>query len=450
MANNLPVTKFFDTDYIAFGSYDGVRKIASYIDGLKPTARKVIFTVMDLNIKEPKKVDSLKAKAADHTEYIHGQDSFEGVIVNLAQDFVGAQNLPLMTREGSFGTRMIPQAAASRYIRSAQEDYLKLIFRPDDNAVIGNQEFEGSIIEPKYYVPIIPMLLVNGSDGIAVGYAQRILPRDPAKLMKFIFGGMKDEKLLLPWFKGFKGKVIQTDDKSFSIYGVLERKNTTTYEIVEVPIGYTYNSYMKVLQSLQDSNDIQSFDDLCDMDKDVFKFVIKVRRETDSKLTKMSHEEQLEYFKLVKRVTENYTCLNENNQIEVFDSAADIVKKYAKVRVEAYSTRKQIVEKQMLDKIYQLKSKIMFIHYVREGEIDIKNSTKQELIDKLHSMVDILAVKNSFDYLLNIPIWSISQEAQEKAKDELKKLAEEYKAYCELKISTLWKKEHEELCKKLK
>lgn len=449
MATENPISKFFGSDYIAFASYDGVRKIASCIDGLKPTARKVVFTMLDLNIVEPKKVDSIKAKVADHTEYIHGQDTIEGVIVNLAQDYVGACNLPLLIREGNFGYRLMPNASASRYIKTAQEDYLKLLFRKDDNAVVGQQEFEGTKVEPQYYAPVIPLLLVNGAEGIAVGYAQKILPRNPENLMKFIFSGMKDESLLLPWFKGFKGKVIQTDSQSFEMRGIIECINTTTYEITEVPVGYNYNSYLKVLQGMQESNQITGFDDYCDLDKDIFKFTVRVRRETHKKLSESTEAEVLQYFKLIKRVTENYTCLNEHNQIEVFESAKAIVERYARVRIGSYKTRKELVEKEMLDKIYQLKSKIMFIHYVRTGEIDIKNMTKKQLIEKLESMVDILAVKNSFDYLLNIPIWSISQEALDKAKADLKDLGKEYEDYRKMEIATLWKNEFTELCKKL-
>lgn len=449
MANENPVSKFFGTDYIAFASYDGVRKIASFIDGLKPTARKVVFTVLDLNIKDPKKVDSIKAKVADHTEYIHGQDAIEGVIVNIAQDFVGASNLPLMTREGSFGTRLIPQAAASRYIKSSFEPHLKHIFRPEDNAIIGNQEFEGSVIEPRHFVPVLPMLLVNGSEGIAVGYAQKILPRDPLKLQEFIFGGMKDESLLIPSYKGFKGRVVQTDEKSFSIFGIIKNKNTTTYEITEVPIGYTYNSYMKVLNKLSDSGFIQSFDDLCDMDKDTFRFVVKVRRDTHQRLSKLTEDELLEEFKLVKRVTENYTCLNENNQIEVFDSVTGIIKRYAEIRVQTYSDRKKHIEAQMLEKINQLKSKIIFIDAIRKEEIDIKATPKCELIEMFENSDSYVEYNGSYDYLLNMPIWSINEEAQNKALSDVKKLGAEYKKYCSLKISTIWKKECNELCNKL-
>lgn len=449
MATENPISKFFGADYITFASYDGVRKIASFVDGLKPTARKVAYTVLDLNINTPKKVDSIKAKVADHTEYIHGQDAIEGVIVNIAQDFVGASNIPLMTREGSFGTRLMPNAAASRYIKSSYEDYLKQIFRPEDDAIIGNQEFEGSKIEPRYYVPILPMLLVNGSEGIAVGYAQKILPRDPKKLMEFIFGGMKDESLLLPSYKGFKGTIVQTDDKSFSIYGCIKNKNTTTYEITEVPVGYTYNSYMKVLNKLSEDGKIQTFDDLCDMDKDTFNFIIKVRRDVHDRLSKLTEEEVLEEFKLVKRVTENYTCLNEDNKIEVFDSIKDIIKRYAEIRIKTYDARKKYVEEQMLNKIKQLKSKIIFITAVRNEDIDIKATPKRDLIEMFENSDDYVEYNESFDYLLNMPIWSINDEALNKAIAEVKKLAEEYKKYCALKISTIWKDEYTELCKKL-
>jgi len=449
MATENPVSKFFGADYIAFASYDGVRKIASFVDGLKPTARKAVYTVLDLNINQPKKVDSIKAKVADHTEYIHGQDAIEGVIVNIAQNFVGASNIPLMTREGSFGTRMIPQAAASRYIKTCFEPYLKSIFRPEDDAIIGNQEFEGSKIEPRHYVPILPMLLVKGSEGIAVGYAQKILPRSPMKLMQFIFGGMKDTSLLLPYYKGFMGNVVQTDEKSFSIYGCIRNKNTTTYEITEVPIGYTYSSYMKVLNKLSDNGFIQSFEDLCDMDKDTFKFIVKVRRDTYTRLSTLSEEELLEEFKLVKRVTENYTCLNEDNQIEVFDSVVDIIKKYARIRIATYDARKKHIEQEMLDKILQLKSKITFINAVRTDEIDIKSTPKHELIEMFENVDDYIEYNGSYDYLLNMPLWSINDESQAKAVKEVKKLAVEYKKYVALKISTIWKDEYTELCKKL-
>jgi DNA topoisomerase-2 len=449
MSTENPVSKFFASDYIAFASYDGVRKIASFVDGLKPTARKVVYTALDLNIVKPDKVDLIKAKVAGHTEYLHGQDAIEGVIVNLAQNFVGACNVPLMSREGSFGFRLIPNAAASRYIKSCQEPHLKSLFRPEDDAIIGNQEFEGSTIEPKYYVPIIPMLLVNGSEGIAVGYAQRILPRDPKKLMDYIFGGMKDESLLIPSFNGFKGKVVQTDEKSFAMYGCMECKNTTTYEITEVPIGYTYGSYMKVLNKLSDSGFIQSFDDFCDMDKDVFKFTVKVRRDTHKKLSDMTHDEQLEAFKLVKRVTENYTVLNENNQIEVFDNVKDILKRYAQIRIETYDARKKHIEAQMLADIRKLKSKIIFIEAVRNETIDIKSTPKHELIEMFENSDEYVEHNGSYDYLLNMPIWSINEESQQKAIAEAKKLGEEYKKYCSKKISTIWKQEYAELCKKL-
>ena len=449
MKNENHISNFFGNDYISFASYDGVRKIASVADGNKPTARKAIYTVIDLKINAPKKVDSIKSKVADHTEYIHGQDAIEGVIVNLAQNFVGAQNVPLMIRDGSFGTRLIPDAAASRYIRSAAEPYLKYLFREEDNPVIGNQEFEGSKIEPKFFVPIMPMLLVNGSEGIAVGYAQKILPRDPEKLMQYLFTGMKDEDLLLPHYNGFKGKIIKTDVKSFEIRGVIANKNTTTYEILEVPVGYTYTSYKKVLDKLEEAGTIVSYDDRCDMDKDVFSISIKVKREQHNRLKAMTNLELLETFKLVKRVTENYTCLNENNQIEVFDTAADIIRRYAEIRVRYYTMRKEYTEAQMLKKMTELKSKILFIDKVRKAEIDVKSETKVNLILILDAIDGVVLKNESYDYLLNMPLWSINEESFAKAINEVKKMAQDYKNYQSIKIATMWKNEYRDLLKKL-
>lgn len=449
MTNETQISDFFSSDYISFAFYDNYRKIASFVDGFKPTSRKVGFTMMDLNIVQTKKVDSIKSKVADRTEYIHGQDTIEGVIVNIAQNFVGAMNVPLLQRDGNFGNRLIPDAAASRYIRTAQEPYLKSILRPEDDAVIGNQEFEGVSIEPKFFVPIIPMLLVNGSEGISVGYAQKILPRNKTKLMEYIFGGMKDESLLLPYYEGFKGKIEKTDEKSFAIYGRLDIKNTTTIEIKEVPIGYTYGSYMKVLDKLVESNFIQSYNDLCDFDTDTFKIIVKIRRDTHNTLARMSQVEQLEKFKLVKRMTENYTCLNENNQIEVFDSVADIIKRYAEVRVDYYLKRKKHTEALMLTKMRELKSKLVFIDNVRKNKLDIKDTPKHKLIKILEHSDAYVTRNDSYDYLLNMPLWSINTESFDKTVADLRAAADEYDKYVKLKVSSIWKKEYKELCKKL-
>lgn len=450
MNNENTTTEFFGSEYIAYASYDCTRKIASAIDGLKPTARKIIYTVMDLKIDQPKKVDAVTAKVSEHTEYLHGQTSISGVIVNIAQDFIGGMNIPLIQRDGNFGTRLVPAAAASRYIRTCQEEYLKNIFNQSDNPVIGNLEFEGTKIEPKFFIPIVPLLVINGSEGIAVGYAQKILPRNYKNVMKYIFGGLKDESLLLPYYKGFNGKIVQTGDKSFDICGSIKNVNTTTYEITEVPVGYTYSKYIKILDKLSDSGLISSYEDLCDTNADTFNFIIKVKRDVQKKLSKLAETELLDKFKLISRVTENYTCLNENGQIEVFDGIPKIIRRFTEVRIDLYKKRKEYILAQKLLKIKRLKSKILFISKVDINEIDIKNTKKKELIQQLEDIDGIIKIDESFDYLLNMSIWSINKDSQAKALKEVKAEVREYKVYEKRSVASIWSEEYEELCNQYK
>ena len=201
--NDIKITEFFDTDYCDYGSYDNYRKIASICDGLKPSARKCLYIVLKDNIKEPFKVQNLCARVSEKTNYIHGATSLYGVIVGLAQDFVGTNNIPLFQRKGNFGTRLIPEASADRYIFTCKEKYLDNIFNEEDNSNLISQIFEGDEIEPKFFIPIIPMLLVNGSLGLTTGFSQKILPRDPKELIKWIMCKLSGKKFtgkLLPYF----------------------------------------------------------------------------------------------------------------------------------------------------------------------------------------------------------------------------------------------------------
>jgi len=162
---------FFNTDYVDSASYDNLRKIASIADGLKNSSRKIIHTMIDKNIKDKTKVARLVSTIAEHTEYLHGEVGLAGVMVNLARKFVGTNNIPFIQRDGAFGTRHKPAAAAPRYIKTRKEDYLDKIYMKEDYPVLISQQFEGYNIEPRYFVPSIPMLLINGSEGLSTGFA---------------------------------------------------------------------------------------------------------------------------------------------------------------------------------------------------------------------------------------------------------------------------------------
>src|SRR6056300_195934 len=164
----MKLENFFKEEYIDFSVYDNVRKLSSYIDGQKNASRKILHTVLQQNIDKFVKVSNLGPKVQDYSQYLHG--SLEGTIVNMTADYVGSgNNIPLLQGDGNFGSAFIPQAAATRYIFARQNEVIKDVFVKDDTVLLETQYFEGDKIEPKYYVPTIPMLLVNGSEGISIG-----------------------------------------------------------------------------------------------------------------------------------------------------------------------------------------------------------------------------------------------------------------------------------------
>ncbi len=175
----MKISTFFENDYVDQASYDNLRKIASLVDGQKNSSRKIIYTILEKNIKDEIKVSQLGSKVAEFAEYLHG--NLDGVIVNLAQNFPGTNNIPLLTREGNFGTRFAQEASASRYIYTYGSKEFFQLFNKNDNAILVKQYFEGEQIEPMFYLPTLPLLLINGSEGVSSGFAQKILSRDPTK-----------------------------------------------------------------------------------------------------------------------------------------------------------------------------------------------------------------------------------------------------------------------------
>ena len=207
-----------------------------------------------------------------------------------------ANNLPLFTAEGYFGSRMDNgTASASRYIKTKNESYLTKIYRKEDKLILKNQTFESVTIEPVFYIPIIPMLLVHGNLGTSPGFKQFIMQRNPRELSQNIFNYLDDIELdePLPYYKGFKGTIKKSSDVSktnqYNFTGVFERTNTTTVVITEVPILSTkwgeLKKNEKFLYDLKDSGKIISFKSECDTKKDGYKYTIKFRREYLSKLT---------------------------------------------------------------------------------------------------------------------------------------------------------------------
>ncbi|CAJ1330355.1 unnamed protein product, partial [Effrenium voratum] len=252
---------FLDKQLVHFSAYDCVRSIPLLLDGLKPSQRKVLWWAMR-NLKTEKRVSQIVGLVSSATSYHHGEESLVKVIVRLAQDFVGTNNVNLLEPKGMFGTRLNgPNVHGSaRYIETQLTPLVPYIFRREDVDVMEPQMEEGHLIEPASLLPIFPLVLVNGFQGIGTGWSTQGPNYDPlavvAGLESLIQG--KRVKKLAPTYRGFRGEVEWEDGKWYSkgIWTVHEVDDLVYVEITELPIGVWTEDFVAMLEKKASRNSI--------------------------------------------------------------------------------------------------------------------------------------------------------------------------------------------------
>lgn len=430
------ISSFFENEYTQYGVYDVARKIGNYIDGLKISSRKVIHTVIKHNINAPKKVSQLQSTVAEKTQYLHGEASLAGVIVGLAQNYTGANNVPLLKREGNFGSRLIPTPAATRYIYTAKEPIIDYMFREEDIEILNKQFFEGDEIEPQFFVPTLPLIVINGSEAVSTGFAQKILPRNPRDVISYIkerLNGKKSKTQLLPYYRNFKGTVTKTGQHSYCISGLLTVTGANTVLIEEIPVGYTLSKYLKHLEKLEENKTIQDFTDYSN--EDIFKFEIKMSRET---LKSMNHSQLLQLFKLNDNESENLTCNDENWQITQFDSIEQLIDRYIDIKLSYTQKRKDHMINKYQNDLIMMLSKYLFIKGVVEETIIIHKKPYAEIEKQLMNISNIVKYEDSYEYLLRMPINSLTEEKFVALKKKIDEMNAELKKLKNTSPKELW------------
>ena len=403
------IKDFMETELVDYASYSTLRAIASLADGLKNSGRKIIHTVQKKNIINKTKVTNLNSIASLETEYLHGDQVLNGVITGLARNFVGTNNINVLYPSGNFGTRFEPEASAPRYIFTYKNNNFDNIFNKEDSNIILHQTFEGTDIEPRFFVPSLPMILVNGAEGIATGFAQKILPRKVETLKEFINCSLNNNPLpdLPPFYNGFKGVITKgTNPNQWEIEGVFERKGKSKITIIELPIGYNLASYTKVLDDLEDKKLIKSFTDKSNAKKGTFEFDVTL----DSKILKETDAVIRARLKLVKTVTENFTVIDENNKVVVYNSPEEVVNHYIRIKNLFLQKRKNHLIQKLKNDLLILASKYIFVLGVTDGHIKVNKVKKVDIIAQLKTYPKLITVDDSYDYLLAMKIYNLTEE----------------------------------------
>jgi DNA topoisomerase-2 len=441
------ITQFLSQEYKEFALYsiEG-RAIPSVIDGFKPTQRKVIHVASDVwktGGEKAIKVFQLSGKVASDAFYHHGDMSLSNAIINLAQKF--KNNAPLLEEDGQFGSLRSPQAGAPRYIGTKLSPYFKLIYKDFD--LLKYKEEEGEEIEPHFFLPIIPTVLINGGSGIAVGFASNILNRDVKEIIeacqKLLLG--KNITTIKPHLNGFLGDYIQDveNPKKWFIRGKFQRVNTSTVKIIELPPSLTYEKYEEILDKLVENKDIVSYDDNC---KDNIDYTIKFTR---ADLEKLEDEKLIKLLKLEESETENLTTLDEFGKLKIFDSVDEIIKYFVSFRLTYYQKRKDFMLNKMQHDLKVLGNRGKFIKLILEGKIVVNNKSKEDIIKQIENF-SLDKIDGDYDYLLRMPIYSLTKEMFEKLKDDFKLKKEEIEKLKLVNPKDVYLEDLSELRKKLK
>jgi DNA gyrase/topoisomerase IV subunit A len=442
----LSISDFLSSKYKEFSLYTlEHRAIPSVIDGLKNSQRKIIHIsnqIWKSGNEKPMKIFQLAGKVASDCFYHHGNTSLEGAIINMAQSF--KNNLPLLDEIGQFGSLRSPEPGAARYIGTRLNKNFNLIYKDFD--LLEYKEEEGYKIEPKYFLPIIPAVLVNGSSGIAVGFAMNILNRDPLDIIEaceYIIKGKKI-KSIKPYSPFFKGEWIQDKDnpKKWIIRGKYEISNTSTIKITELPPSMTYEKYETILDNLVDSKQIVSYEDNC---SDNVNYTIKLTRENLSLLT---DEKIIKMFKLEESETEIFTTLDEMGKVKIFESDVEIIEYFTNYRLGFYSLRKDKMLSDLRHEAKILSNKGKFIKNILDGKLEIKNKPKNEIIISIESL-SIEKIDDSYDYLLRMPLWSLTFEIFEKMKKDWASLKKEIEDLEKIEPKDMYLTDLKDLKKKL-
>ena len=424
MTAEVKLEDFFGEEYIDFSVYDNVRKLSSYIDGQKNASRKIVHTVLQQNIDKFTKVSNLGPKVQDYAQYLHG--SLEGTIVNMTANYVGSgNNVPLLEGDGNFGSAFINDAAATRYIFARMAPILKQLYVKDDFVNLQHQNFEGAKIEPRYYVPTLPMLAINGSDGVSIGYAQKILPRKPKEILKWVKQRATGERItanLTPHWEGMSCKVNKGESKvQWEITGSFVRNTKHRITINSLPVGYTLKQYQAVLEKLVDDKVIKDYDDLSD--NDVFEFEIQV----DRAFGERTDEWIMTKLKLIKKVSENFTCIDEDNKIVIFNNIKELLEAWYQVRIEYNSLRKKHLLASMQEEMDYTNARAKFIQGVVEEAIELRNTKEIAVIAQAEAYDSVL--EGRVKGFLGLPMRSLTTEEIAKLRAKAKDLKSQIKEY---------------------
>ncbi|KAL2817993.1 DNA topoisomerase, partial [Aspergillus cavernicola] len=468
-------TDFINRELILFSMADNIRSIPSVVDGMKPGQRKVLYTCLRRNIKKDVKVLELSGQVLSMTAYHHGDASMHQTIIGLAQDFVGSNNINVLEPSGNFGSRLRGGADASsaRYIFTRLSPFARRIFHAQDDPLLTHSVDDGKVIEPEVYVPVVPMILINGADGIGTGWSSTIPNYNPEEIVDNLKRMMNGEEMkpMHPWFKGFKGESAAIGPDKYKFSGIVKQLSDKEVEVSELPIRMWTQDFINKLEEIIKGDKAPSFiKDYKDYNTHTeVKFILQL----DEKNIKapLTPEFLDEKFKMTKTVaTSNMVAFNAEGRIQRYKNVEEIMEEFFALRLKFYERRKQHQLSQLQRDLDKLTNQARFVQMIIDGKLVVSKKKKNLLVVELkekgfkpfpkvaeaakagetervveaseessaEDQDDSQELAHAYDYLLGMAIWSLTQERVEKLRRQIGDKEVEIDALIKLSKEDIW------------
>jgi DNA topoisomerase-2 len=456
--------EFIHKELIHFSKYDCDRSIPNLMDGLKISLRKILFSAFKKNLTTEIKVAQFSGYVSEHSGYHHGEASLNAAIVGMAQNFVGSNNINLFMPNGQFGTRLQggKDSASERYIFTQLNKMTRTLFPANDDNILTYLNDDGLLVEPVYYAPIIPMILVNGSKGIGTGFSTDIMCYNPIQIIQYIKNKLSLEENnleFIPYYDGFKGQITKLSDEKYLIKGLYEKTGNDTIRVTELPVGFWTEDFKELLEKLiepgqdKEGKKITSVvKDYDDMSKDTnVDFTITFAKGKLEELEQSKGDYACNGLeKLLKLYTTNTTTnmhlFDADDKLQKYENVSDIIDAYYDVRLKLYQTRKDYLIDALEKELVLLSNKAKYIKENLEGTIDLRKKKKEQVLEMLQSKgYDIIDDDSDYKYLTKMPMDSVTEENVEKLLTEKGNKEQELATIKGTTINKMWNSELDNL-----
>lgn len=465
---SLPFSRFVHDELIHFSNADNLRSLPHLMDGLKPSQRKILFGCLKRGLKQEIRVAQLAGYVSEHAAYHHGEASLNSTIVGMAQTFVGSNNINLLVPIGQFGSRLLggKDAASPRYIHTHLEAIVETIFRKEDHAILNHTEDDGLIVEPDSYLPVVPLLAINGCIGIGTGFSTDIPPHHPMTIVNMLRDRLEGKRESLegltvqPWWFGFKGVVRSVNEDTWitkGLYSFDDAKRTVT--VTELPVG-TWTKDYKVFLDEMCSGDkagldesgkpiLKSFDDLYDDDTVNFILYLEPDYYEDVKADLADFEKR---FKLTTswRLS-NMTCFDDTMRIVKYATVGDMVEAFYEPRLLAYEKRRLHEMARLEREALEADAKARFLKAILDGSMELRGASDEEIVSGM-IMLELPPLSNpekpddidSYEYLLRLRMDRVKASAIEDAERAVLAARMAYETLRDTTASALWSNDLDE------